>query len=648
LPPQRRRIARGLAWCAAVASFAATTIAILDRVFPPNLATLAEVGTEVVDREGRTVALLPAAGGIWRFRTSADDVAPVMIDTLVAIEDRHFWQHPGVDPVALARAALQDLRAGHIVSGGSTITMQVARMLERRPRTWRSKLIEIARAMQLEARYSKREILGMWLTLAPYGGNLEGVRAGSLAWFATSPRLLGPAQAALLVAIPRRPEALRPDRHPARARALRDRILAATGGDGASDVPSARVPLPRHAPQAVARLAGPPRVATTLDLPLQVALERLAAQRQLDLPARASLAIVIADAPSRAIRALVSGGGGRGEERAGAMDLTRAVRSPGSAMKPFIYAMAFSDGIIGPESPVDDLPRRFGHYAPEDFDRTFAGSVTAGEALRRSLNLPAVALLEQVGPLRFAATLKAAGAPLRLPVGADPSLPLALGGAGITLRAATGLYAALATDGSASPLRLLAGEPGAHANFLSASAAATVASVITQPFPDGGPAGVAWKTGTSWGGRDAWSVGFDARHVAGVWIGRPDGTPLPGATGRSLALPLLARVLELLPAAPRPPPPLAPRAVQTATADTRTDALRLLFPPPDAVLAGDGPVVLRVMGGRRPLTFLVDGSPLVANPARREVQWNPPGPGFYRLTVLDADGVTTRAAVRVR
>jgi penicillin-binding protein 1C len=627
----------------------AVGIVILDRCFPPDLSRLASVGTEIVDREGRTVALLPAPGGVWRFRAEVGDVAPVLIDTLVAIEDRRFWRHPGVNPLALARAAFQDLRAGHVVSGGSTLTMQVARLLEPRPRGWRAKLIEIARALQLEARFSKREILGMWLTLAPYGGNLEGVRAGSLAWFGTSPRLLDQAEAALLVAIPRRPEALRPDRHAARARALRDRILAATGGDPGPDVPSARIRLPRHAKQAMAAFAGTGgRIVTTLDLPLQIALERLATQRLEDLPERASLAVVIADAATRQIRALVSGGEGRGEQRAGAMDLTRAIRSPGSAMKPFIYAMAFADGIAGPETRLDDLPRRFGGYAPEDFDRGFAGTVTAGEALRRSLNLPAVALLDRVGPLRFAATLKAAGAPLRLPPGADPSLPLALGGAGISLRAATGLYAALATDGTAAALRLRADEPEIRHDFLNPRAAATVANVMTQGFPDGGPTGVAWKTGTSWGSRDAWSIGFDARHVVGVWIGRPDGTPLPGATGRALALPMLARVIELLRAAPRPAPPPERGPQSAPSAAARTDALRLLFPPPDAVLSADGPVVLRAMGGRRPLSFLVDGAPLAASPARREVAWTPPGPGFYRLTVLDADGATTRAAVRVR
>ncbi|MCW3477632.1 penicillin-binding protein 1C [Limobrevibacterium gyesilva] len=632
--------ARLLALAASAASLVAAA-AVLDRAFPPDLSRLETVGTEVVDRSGRTLALLPAPGGVWRFRTAADDVAPVLVETLVATEDRHFWWHPGVNPLALARAALQDLSAGRIVSGGSTLTMQAARLLEPRPRTMRSKLIEVVRALQLERRFSKREILGIWLTLAPYGGNLEGARAGAMAWFGVSPRLLDPAQAALLVAIPRRPEALRPDRHAERARVLRDRILHADGGA----MPAQRLRLPRHAGQALSGLlAGrvpASRVATTLDLPLQAALERLAAERMQALPERAALALLVAE-PSGDIRALATGG-------RISLDLTRAVRSPGSALKPFIYAMAFQDGIAGPETRLDDLPRRFGGYAPENFDRGFAGPVTAAEALRRSLNLPAVALLDRVGPLRFLATLRTAGVTLRLPAGADPSLPLALGGAGVTLRQAVGLYAALAGDGSVPALRLRDDDLVARQPFLPPRIAAMVADVLTQPFPDGGRAGVAWKTGTSWGGRDAWALGFDRGFVAAAWVGRPNGTPLPGATGRALALPLLARMFDLLPPAPRvaAPAPALADAARVATARP-ADGLRLLFPPAGAVLSNDGPVVVRAMGGRRPLTFMVDGAPLPHDPARREVAWLPPAPGFYRVTILDADGAAAHAAVRVR
>jgi penicillin-binding protein 1C len=608
------------------------------------------VGTEVDDRAGRPLALLPAQGGIWRFRTPTADVSPALLDLLIGVEDRRFWAHPGVDPIALVRATGQMLLARRVVSGGSTLAMQAARLLQPRPRTLRAKLIEMARAVQLEMHYGRAGVLDIWLTLAPFGGNLEGVRAGAMAWLGVPPTALEPAQAALLVAIPRRPEALRPDRHPAAARAVMARILR-TMPDGPLDMPAMgqagmqRFPLPRHAPQIVAAVPRAPVVATTIDLPLQTALERLANERLQTLPPRVSLAILIADAETREVRAAF-GGAWRDEARAGALDLTRAVRSPGSALKPFIYALAFADGIAGPETKLADLPHRFGTYAPENFDRGFAGSVTAAEALRRSLNLPAVALLEQVGALRFAATLQLAGATLHLPPGADPALPLALGGEGITLRDAVGLYAALATDGTGGRLRLLATEPRAATPFLPAVVARTIADVLTHGFPDNGPAGVAWKTGTSWGGRDAWAFGFDRRDVVGVWIGRPDGTPMPAATGAFLAVPVLEHVFDLLVKAPRvvAPPAPAPASVAPMT----TDALRLLFPPPGAVVSADGPVTIRAMGGRRPLRFLIDGAPIPAEPARREAAWQPPGPGFYRLTVLDADGGAAHAGVQVR
>lgn len=175
-------------------------------------------------------------------------------------------------------------------------------------------------------------------------------------------------------------------------------------------------------------------------------------------------------------------------------------------------------------------------------------------------------------------------------------------------------------------------------------AARLVADILTQPFPGRGPAGIAWKTGTSWGGRDAWALGFDRKHAVGVWVGRPDGTPLPGATGRRLAVPILSQVFALLPANPRATPPRFALAATTAP----ENSLRLLFPPPDAVLSGDGPITLRAMGGRRPLTFMVDGAPLQTEPARRQTGWHPPGPGFYTLTVLDADGLAARAPVRIQ
>jgi penicillin-binding protein 1C len=628
---------------------------------------------EVLDRHGRTLSTLPAPGGIWRLPTATADVPPHLLAMLIAAEDARFRWHPGVDPLALARAAFQWISAGRIVSGGSTLTMQAARLLEPRPRTLRSKVVEMLRALQLEARFSKDEILGIWLTLAPQGGNLEGLRAGAFAWFGRPPGQLDAGESALLVALARRPEALRPDRHPAAARQARDAMLRQRApGAGQvsaaerelaleSPVPTARHAMPRLAPhlsrelaRELAREATPgARITTTLDRDLQRAAEALAENHLLALSDHAAMAMLVAEIGTREIRALVGGSFGV-ETRAGMLDLTRAVRSPGSAQKPFLYALAFEAGVARPETLVADLPFRFGSYAPENFSRDFAGRITAADALRQSLNLPAVALLSELGVLRYATALKLAGSPPRLAPGAEPSLPLALGGAGTTLRELVGLYALLGDAGRAAPLVALPGppperpEPGPppeRPEVVLPRAAAAVVGILTHPFPGGGPQGVAWKTGTSWGGRDGWALGLDARHVAGVWVGRPDGTPIPGLTGRGAALPALAAIFARLPAAPRQP--LAVRPTPRPFAEA-ADRLRLVFPMPGAVLAEGGPVTLRAAGGRRPLVFLVDGAPIDHHRARREAAWLPPGPGFYRVTVLDADGVAAGAALRVR
>lgn len=608
------------------------------------------------------MAVSPASGGVWRLATRVEDVPPLFLSLLLAREDRRFRIHPGVDPAALARAAWQALANGRIVSGGSTISMQVARLLEPRPRTMRAKLIEIARALQIERRHSKEEILGMWLTLAPFGGNLEGVRAASLALFGRPPAALDPHEIALLVALPQRPSALRPDRFPEAAEAARRRVLrdgvaagALTPAEeamlAALPLGAQRRPMPRHA-RHLAASAGPGVTRTTLSLHTQAALERLADDAAETLPEGANLAVLVLETRGRSIVAAY--GGASGEHRGGALDLTRAVRSPGSALKPALVAHAMSLGLVRPETRIVDLPRRFGDYAPENFDRGFSGEVTVAQALVRSLNLPAVALAEAVGPIAFLSALKAAGLSPVVPSGVWPSLPVALGGLGITLVDLAALYAGLADDGTVAHPVWRAGEAVPRRPFVGPADAGAVRQMLIAAAPPPGIAPeqtprTAWKSGTSWGNRDAWAVGMTATHTVAVWVGRPDGTPIPGATGRTVAGPILFAVLGLLPdPGPLPAPPALPPAPALARLGAgEPNRLRLVFPPPGASVAA-GALTLRATGGRRPLTWLVDGAPIPSDRHRRETRWLPDGPGFYRVTVLDADGAAATVELRVR
>jgi penicillin-binding protein 1C len=373
------------------------------------------------------------------------------------------------------------------------------------------------------------------------------------------------------------------------------------------------------------------------------------------LDPRANLAVVVLRNADRSIAAHL--GAVPGETRAGTLDLTRAVRSPGSAFKPFLYALAFDAGAIRPETRIADLPRRFNGYAPENFDRGFTGEVTAAEALRLSLNVPAVAVAEAFGPLAFVVALERAGAAPRLPpADAGPGLPVALGGFGTTLMEATALAAALAEDGTVAAPVWRAGERAERRRFVSREAAGAVRAILAASIPPPGvppqphPPRIAWKTGTSWGQRDAWALGVSATHTVGVWVGRPDGTALPGQTGRATATPLMLRVFALLPD-PGPLPEVLPLPRAPALArlgEPRADRLRLVFPPQGASLAEGGAVTLRAAGGQRPLTWLVNGAPIASPRHRRDAAWQPEGPGFYRVTVIDAEGESVAAEVRVR
>ncbi|MEJ0060248.1 MAG: penicillin-binding protein 1C [Terricaulis sp.] len=671
---------RPFAWALLIAML---TLFTLDLTFPPPLARVREVSPVVLDRNGEWLMAFTTRGGTWRLAARLDEIDPEFRRRLIAVEDDRFWFHPGVDPIALARATLAYARSGRVTQGGSTITMQLARLLEPRPRTIQSKLIEIVRALQIERRMSKRQILAAYLTLAPYGGNLEGVRAASRAYFQRDPEWLDDAEMALLIALPQAPEARRPDRHPVAARAARDHVLDLFAQVGAisrrraeegkqSAVPN-RAPFPYSAPHAgealVARNPGADVVHSSLDATLQRALEGLARRRAEPLEREAQVAILAVDVRSHAVRARI---GGAGRTRAGGyIDMTRAVRSPGSALKPFLYAIAFDENIAAPETLVRDAPRRFGGYLPENFDRRFHGDVSLEDALRHSLNLPAVATLEQIGAGRFQAALSRAGARPRLPQRADSEagLALALGGVGMTLEEITSLYAALGDGGEARTLQTE--EPGAFAftrRFVRAETATRVLDILaTSPSPAGrAPAQlaqnaprVAFKTGTSYGFRDAWAFGVAGGYAIGVWVGRPDGAPRPGATGREAALPILFEAFDLLALPPEPeraPEPdrqAAPGLVRLEGGGAE-EGLSILFPPNNAeVLVLDYSedargLSLSARGGRAPLAWYAEGARVATEGTSGRAIWRPSAPGFHDVTVVDADGRSAHVRVRIR
>lgn len=675
----RTKVAIAAAGClAAVSAGMIGGLFALDRAFPPPLGTPA-LSAEVVDRDSQLLRAFAAPDGRWRFAADLGKIDPRFIDMLIAYEDKRFRDHSGIDPLAIARAARQLVANGRIVSGGSTITMQLARLVEpRASRNLWAKAKQAFRAWQIERRLSKDEILARYLTLAPYGGNIEGVRAAALAWFGKEPERLSVAEAALLVALPQSPEARRPDRNPDEAKAARDRVLARMVTAGLMDEPEARraasvgiVPdgrnrmpaLAAHATDAVRRAAPDKlRHELTLKRSVQEGLEAVAREAAQRLGPKLSVAMVMADARTGEIIGEVGSADFFDAARAGWIDMTRAVRSPGSTLKPFIYGLAFEEGMVAQQTMIEDRPANFAGYRPRNFDMEYMGDVTVREALQLSLNVPAIRLLDALGPARLAARFRQASVTPALPAGEKPGLAMGLGGVGLSLRDLVQLYTGLANGGFATPLHNTVARAEAI-QLMTAPATWQIADILSGvKAPAGAPKlGIAYKTGTSYGYRDAWSVGFDGRHVLGVWVGRPDGSAVPGLAGYESAAPILFDAFArsgvgLTPfrSAPagairtaRQDLPVTQRRFSSARSEPKTagvvEAAPQIVYPPDgarvevAAAAGDA-LVLKLQGGRAPFRWLANGRPLDQGSRRRTASWQPEGTGFSTLTVIDAAG----------
>jgi penicillin-binding protein 1C len=684
----------GLAVGTAVCAVAVAVALIWLQLGPLPLSRADALSVTVLDRDDRLLRAYTTADGRWRLPVEVKDVDPRYLAMLVAFEDKRFRSHRGIDPWAVGRAVWQLIGHQRIVSGGSTLTMQVARLLQgEHERTGAGKVRQALRAVALERRLAKDAILRLYLRMAPFGGNLEGVRAASLAYFGKEPRRLSLAEAALLVALPQSPEMRRPDRYTEAARRARNRVLdraVAAGAISASDaerakadrMPTVRREFPMLAPhladaeveQNKTRLVH----RLTLDAQVQGNLEQLVREHAASMGGRLSAALLVVDHQTGEVIAHVGSPGYLDDGRFGAVDMTDAVRSPGSTLKPLIYGLAFEAGLAHPETLIEDGPVRFGLYVPKNFDQGWHGTVSVRMALAQSLNIPAVKVLDAVGPAKLHGRLQQVGLTPVLPKGAEPSLALALGGLGLKLSDLAALYAGLARGGEPIALTHRRGAVGAKAppsstRLLAPVAAWYVTDILRHaPAPaNAKPGQIAYKTGTSYGFRDAWAIGYDGRHTIAVWVGRPDGAATPGLAGRVAAAPILfdafARLTPRrapLPAAPTGallvsgadlPPPLKRfrfGAEESASGRFLEPVVQIAFPPDRAEIEVDdgeaGSVVVKAEGGALPLTWLVDGVPIESDPGRREAELPAAGLGFHKLSVIDAKGRADRVTIRLK
>ena len=658
---------------------------LLDRILPSPVPEKIEWSTSVVARQGETLRLFTTDDGFWRLPARLDKTDPKFTRQLLAYEDKRFWTHPGVDPLAVARATLQVVASGRVVSGASTLTMQTVRLLTPRPRTITSKLVEMVQALRLERRLSKQAILELYLSLAPYGGNIQGIEAASHFYFHADATHFTPSRAALLISLPQSPENRRPDLHPLRAKQARQEVLHRLHESGLlseedlqlatlQPLPKKRYPAPFSAPQLSQSLrreyADQNFIATTLKYDLQQKTEAIAARVQQELPPGKTVALLVVDNQTRQVLSHV----GSGDFQTSQLDLTRAIRSPGSTLKPFIYGLAFEQGRLHPETRILDRPRRFGAYGPANFDGNFHGWISARQALQQSLNIPAVQVLEHVGPQRLLSRFSQLGVTLHYQK--YPGLSLALGGVGCSLQDLVALYSGLANKGDYQPLQTIPkGEPSKSEKLLSPLAAwyvdaslPTLPSSANLPGAGGRNNGVRFKTGTSYGFRDAWAIGYDRNYTVGVWVGRPDGGYGKETTGANTAVPVLRRIFANLPkessgTGDAPPPPGAlmvsydqlPPNLQWFAGE-RPDTLearqpKIYFPVDGSTLDltkhenGLSSLTLKSYGGTPPFYWLINGRPLGPATSDFITTYTPKGPGRAQITLIDSEGKRDSVAI---
>jgi penicillin-binding protein 1C len=528
--------------------------------------------TMVTDRNGEVLTMFLSSDQRWRFPAALEDMSPELREAFIAKEDRWFRWHPGINPLAMVRALWTNLSTGRRMSGASTISMQVVRLLEPRPRTLWSKVVESFRALQLELHLSKDDILTLYMNLVPYGGNIEGVTAAALLYFERPPKQLSTAEMVTLLIVPNRPTSLRPGAAGSPLITERNRWLRILEGRGilepalvadavAEPLTLRRSATPRMAWHASVRLqrALPGRlvIRTTLDRSMQEKVETLVADhvRRLRIQGIGNAAAIIIDNATGEIRASVGSADATDVLHLGANDGVRAIRSPGSTLKPLLYALAMDAGLLTPKTRLDDVPININGYAPQNFDATYRGSVTMEDALAESLNIPAVTVLSRLGVPRFVDALARAGAASTSRQRSDVGLSMVLGGCGIRLDELTALYAAFARKGMwIAPTLLPRTSQPQERRLISEASAWAITEVLSRPpadlaiqVTDGARIPrIAWKTGTSYGRRDAWTIGYNRRFTVGVWVGHFDGRGVSELTGATCAAPLMMDIVHAI------------------------------------------------------------------------------------------------------
>ncbi|HOJ04956.1 MAG TPA: penicillin-binding protein 1C [Bacteroidota bacterium] len=549
---------------------AGVVVATLDMLFPPPAPP--PWSAQVFARDGQLLSAFLSSDDKWRLRTRLDAVTPELIEAMVEKEDRWFLYHPGVNPVAVLRALWSNLVQGRRVSGASTITMQVARLLEKRPRTYGSKFFEMLRAVQLERRYPKARILEMYLSLLPMGGNIEGVTSAAYLYFNRPPDKLSLAQCIALALIPNNPNRLRLDRDESRVNALKNvwvrrfsdrglfrRDLLASARD--EYLERARHAMPTRAPhlsRLLPALSGSDITVSTIDPALQATAEGILRDyvQRVMLEGVGNGAVFIVRNDSMDVVAYCASADFDDALHQGQVNGITAPRSPGSTLKPFLYARAFDDGSLTPEMRLLDIPTDFGGYMPENFDDSFRGEVTVREALLQSLNIPAVRLLARQGVPDFVTFLSSLGFTGIERAREKLGLSLILGGCGVSLEQLTRASTMFAREGRIAPLRYLLNAPlNEGQRAMSPGAAWLVSEILSKHQRADVPPEflastrlprISWKTGTSYGKRDAWAVGWNARYTVGVWMGNFNGQGAPTLSGAVMAVPLLVDVFNAI------------------------------------------------------------------------------------------------------